>query len=84
MDAAGEADDMTAPAGARRLSPYCQMYNDEPDTTPDEIHAFCKGPGEVRLNPVPPAALGLLLFTVRCDCDCHKTPPVEVLKADAT
>ncbi|MGO4420291.1 hypothetical protein AB4Z54_16545 [Streptomyces sp. MCAF7] len=75
---------MTASASARRLSPYCQMHNDEPDTTPDEIHAYCSGPGEVRLKPIPPATRGLLIFTVHCDCDCHKTPPIEVLKADAT
>ena len=77
---------MTAPADARRLSPYCQMYNDEaaPDATLDEIHSYCKGPGKVRLEPVPPATRGLLLFTVRCDCACHKTSPIEVLKADAT
>ncbi|KAK1181318.1 hypothetical protein B7755_026165 [Streptomyces sp. NBS 14/10] len=68
---------MTVPASARRLSPYCALYTAEPDTTPAEIHAFCKGPGEVRLKPAPPATRGLLLFTVRCDRDCHK-------KADAT
>lgn len=52
---------MTAPADARRLSPYCQMYTDEdePDATLDEIHSYCKGPGEVRLEPVPPATCGL-------------------------
>ncbi|MER7790094.1 hypothetical protein [Streptomyces sp. NPDC097640] len=66
---------MTAPANARRLSPYCAMYTAEPDTTPDEIHAFCKGPGEVRAAPMPPASRGALIFTVRCDCDCHQAPP---------
>ncbi|MFD8381604.1 hypothetical protein ACFV2X_24220 [Streptomyces sp. NPDC059679] len=68
---------MTALPGARRLSPYCRMYNDEPGTTPAEIHAFCKGPGEVRLKPVPPATRGELIFTVRCDCGCHKAPQAD-------
>ncbi|MEU5608472.1 hypothetical protein AB0H03_06890 [Streptomyces sparsogenes] len=75
---------MTAPARARRLSPYCELYTAEPDTTPAEIHAFCKGPGEVRAMPVPPATRGALIFTVHCDCDCHRTSPTEGLKADAT
>ncbi|NUP40086.1 MAG: hypothetical protein HOY76_24500 [Streptomyces sp.] len=66
------------------MSPYCALYTTEPDTTPDEIHAYCEGPGEVRLTPVPPVTRGLLLFTIRCDRGCHKTPPIDVLKADAT
>ncbi|MFI1335611.1 hypothetical protein ACH4U7_36970 [Streptomyces sp. NPDC020845] len=74
---------MTVPVGTRRMSPYCSLYIAEPDTTPDEIHAFCKGPGEVRLTPVPPATRGVLIMTVRCDCDCHKAAPIKVLKADA-
>ncbi|ADI08580.1 hypothetical protein SBI_05460 [Streptomyces bingchenggensis BCW-1] len=75
---------MTVPVGARRMSAYCALYTAEPDTTPAEIHSFCKGPGEVRAQPIPPATRGALIFTVRCGCDCHKTPPIEVLKADAT
>ncbi|MFI0734545.1 hypothetical protein ACH4S9_36965 [Streptomyces sp. NPDC021225] len=75
---------VTAPVGARRLSPYCALYTAEPDTTPTEIHGFCNGPGEVRAAPIPPATRGALIFTVRCDCDCHKAPPIEALKADAT
>ncbi|MDW6061187.1 hypothetical protein SAZ11_28135 [Streptomyces sp. FXJ1.4098] len=63
---------MTVPVGTRRLSPYCALHTAEPDTTPAEIHAFCKGPGEVRAAPIPPATVGALIFTVRCDCDCHK------------
>ncbi|MEU0807029.1 hypothetical protein [Streptomyces sp. NPDC005970] len=75
---------MTVQVGARRMSPYCALYTAEPDTTLDEIHAFCKGPGEVRARPAPPATRGALIFTVRCDCDCHKTSPVGELKADTT
>ncbi|MFD8382539.1 hypothetical protein ACFV2X_29205 [Streptomyces sp. NPDC059679] len=63
---------MTVPVGTRHMSPYCALYTAEPDTTPAEIHAFCTGPGEVRLKPVPPATRGALIMTVPCDCDCHK------------
>ncbi|MGO4760452.1 hypothetical protein AB4212_69440, partial [Streptomyces sp. 2MCAF27] len=69
---ARETDEVTVPVDSLRMSPYCALYNAEPDTTPDEIHAFCTGPGEVRLTPIPPATRGLLIFTVRCDCGCHK------------
>ncbi|MGY0062188.1 hypothetical protein ACWY4P_37585 [Streptomyces sp. LZ34] len=75
---------MTAPAADRRLSAYCDLYTAEPDTTPAEIHDLCRGPHEVRLKPVPPATRGALIMTVRCDCVCHRTPPAEALKADAT
>ncbi|MGY0060881.1 hypothetical protein ACWY4P_30780 [Streptomyces sp. LZ34] len=75
---------MTASIGARRMSPYCALYTAEPDTTPAEIHAFCKGPGEVRAAPIPPATRGALIMTVRCERDCHNNPPVEALKSDAT
>ncbi|MFK4189574.1 hypothetical protein ACI2L4_37230 [Streptomyces sparsogenes] len=75
---------MNAPAGARRLSAYCQLYNDDPDNTPADIHGLCKGPGEVRAKPVPPATRGTLIMTIRCDCDCHDTQPGEVGVMDAT
>ncbi|MDX3227486.1 hypothetical protein [Streptomyces sp. ME19-01-6] len=75
---------MTVPVGARRLSAYCALYTAEPDTTPDEIHAFCKAPGEVRATPIPPATRGALIFTIRCDCDCHQTAPIEAPKTNAT
>ncbi len=68
---------MSAPVGARRMSPYCALYTSEPDATPDEIHDLCRGPHEVRLKPVPPATRGVLIMTVRCDCDCHKAPPAD-------
>ncbi|MEU5638509.1 hypothetical protein [Streptomyces milbemycinicus] len=42
------------------------------------------GAGEVRAAPISPATRGALIFTVRCDRDCHKIPPIEALKADAT
>jgi hypothetical protein len=66
---------VTVSIGARRLSAYCALYTTEPDTTPDEIHAFCKGPGEVRAAPIPLATRGVLIFTVRCDATATRPRP---------
>jgi hypothetical protein len=68
---------MSGPVSARRMSAYCALYTAEPDTTPAEIHELCRGPHEVRLEPVPPATVGVLIMAVRCDCDCHKAPQAE-------
>lgn len=66
---------MTAPAADGRLSAYCELATKWPKYA-DE-HAHCRGPHEVRLTPVPPATRGALIMTVRCDCGCHRTPPLE-------
>lgn len=73
---------MTAPATARRLSAYCELATTWPKYADEHMH--CRGPYEVRLAPVPPATRGVLIMSVRCDCDCHRTPPDEELKANDT
>lgn len=71
---------MTAPA--HHLEPDCRLATERPEYA--GLHKECRGPHEVRLPPRPGQQVGILLFTVRCDCDCHKEDRDAALLADAT
>ncbi|WFB08605.1 hypothetical protein LRS74_17285 [Streptomyces sp. LX-29] len=66
---------MSRPTKDRYLAPHCHLVEKWPRPEYADLHQKCPGPHEVRLPPKPPWALGTLVLTERCDCECHRTTP---------